>query len=197
MTASGLVLQRCQWCTDDPLYVDYHDQEWGVPLYDDRRLFEMLCLEGAQAGLSWLTVLKKREHYRLVWDEFDWLVMARYHAGKVAELLGDPGIIRNRMKVEAFISNARATVTVLEKYASLTDFLWRYVDGVAIQNQWRTHAEIPAQTAQSRLMSRDLKSHGFKFVGPTICYAFMQSVGMVNDHTLGCFRHQEVQQIQR
>ena len=183
---------RCFWCSDDPLYIDYHDHEWGVPLHDDRRLFELLCLEGAQAGLSWLTVLKKRDHYRQVFDAFDWVAIARYSDADFDRLLADPGIIRNRLKVKAFIKNARAMLNVLEKHGSLANFLWNYVDGTPIQNCWPTAAHVPAETKLSAHMSKDLKRLGFSFVGPTICYAYMQSIGLVNDHTTDCFRHHEL-----
>ncbi len=183
---------RCSWCSDDPVYVDYHDKEWGVPLYNDQRLFEMLCLEGAQAGLSWLTVLKKRAHYRQVFANFDWHAMARYSENDVARLLQDPGIIRNRLKVNAFVCNARAMVTFLDKHDSFADFLWNYVDGRPIQNSWASIADVPAETPVSRMLSKDLKKLGFRFVGSTICYAYMQSVGLVNDHTTDCFRYHEL-----
>jgi len=183
---------RCRWCTDDPLYIDYHDREWGVPLRDDRRLFEMLCLEGAQAGLSWLTVLKKRDSYRQAFADFAWETMADYSDKDIARLLGDPGIIRNRLKINAFISNARALRLFLAKHDSFSDFLWDYVDGKSLQNCWATPGEVPAETEISRKLSKDLKRLGFRFVGPTICYAYMQSVGLVNDHTIDCFRHREL-----
>ncbi len=183
---------RCSWCSDDPLYVEYHDSEWGVPLYDDRRLFEMLCLEGAQAGLSWLTVLKKRENYRKAFANFEWSLVAGYDAEDVDRLLQNPGIIRNRLKVNAFVANARAMELLLTKYGSLATFLWNYVDGKVIQNHWQTAQAVPAETPLSQQLSKDLKQLGFRFVGPTICYAYMQSVGLVNDHTLDCFRHQEL-----
>lgn len=183
---------RCFWCTDDPLYVEYHDKEWGVPCYDERRLFEMLCLEGAQAGLSWLTILKKREHYRKAFCDFDPEKIARFGEDDVAGLLANAGIVRNRLKVNAFISNARAMLDFWEKNRSFSDFLWAYVDGVPQQNNWRNNAEVPAQTDVSEMLSKDLKRLGFRFVGPTICYAYMQSVGLVNDHTTDCFRHQEL-----
>ncbi len=183
---------RCRWCTDDPLYIDYHDREWGVPLHDDRRLFEMLCLEGAQAGLSWLTVLKKRANYRRAFSAFDWERMASYRDEDIARLLADPGIIRNRLKIQAFISNARAMLSFVEKHDSFSAFLWGFVDGKPLQNRWSTADEVPAETELSRTVSKELKRLGFRFVGPTICYAYMQSVGLVNDHTRDCFRHREL-----
>ncbi len=183
---------RCSWCTTDPLYIAYHDNEWGVPVYDDRRLFEMLCLEGAQAGLSWFTVLKKRAHYRHVFSDFDWHYIARYSATDISRLLADSGIIRNRSKVNAFIQNSRAMLALLEEHESLSCFLWNYVDGVPIQNHWPSAASVPAQTKLSNQLSKDLKKLGFTFVGPTICYAYMQSVGLVNDHTTDCFRYSDL-----
>ena len=180
---------RCDWCGQDPLYVAYHDREWGVPAYDDRRLFEMLILEGAQAGLSWLTILRKRENYRRAFDQFDPQKVAGYGTGDVRRLISDAGIVRNRLKIEAAIQNARAFVDISAAHGSFGRFIWRYVDFSPIQNRWRMMSEIPAMTAQSDRMSRDLKKRGFKFVGATICYAYMQSVGMVNDHLVECYRH--------
>ncbi len=181
--------ERCAWCGNDPLYVAYHDTEWGVPSHDDRHLFEMLVLEGAQAGLSWLTILKKREHYRRAFDGFDAERVARYEAEEVTRLLADPGIVRNRRKVEAAIANAHATLAVCERFGSLDAFLWRFVDGAPRDGRRRTAADVPAETAESRAMSTELKRLGFRFVGPTVCYAFMQAVGMVDDHVESCFRH--------
>jgi len=183
--------KRCAWCGDDPLYVSYHDGEWGVPVHDDTRLFEFLVLEGAQAGLSWLTILRKRENYRRAFGGFDVGRIARYGQRDIDRLLQDPGIVRNRLKVEAAIRNARGVLAIREEYGSLDAFLWRYVAGTPVQNSWKTMAEIPAQTKESDQMSRDLKQRGFNFVGSTICYAFMQAVGMVNDHITDCFRHAE------
>lgn len=180
---------RCPWCGSDPLYVAYHDQEWGVPLHDEQRLFEMLTLEGAQAGLSWLTILRKREGYRRAFAGFDPQLVAAFDDADVARLLADPGIVRNRLKVAAAISNARAVVEVQARYGSLDAFLWRFVGGTPIRNNWRSMAEIPASTPLSDAMSKELKHHGFRFVGSTICYAHMQATGMVNDHLIGCFRH--------
>jgi len=184
---------RCKWCGDDPLYVVYHDEEWGVPVHDDRRLFEMLVLEGAQAGLSWLTILKKREGYRKAFERFDVERVARYGQRRVERLLGDPDIVRNRRKIESAVRNAQGVLRVQEEFGSLDAFLWKYVDFEPRQNAWKALSEIPARTKESDAMSRDLKRRGFSFVGPTICYAFMQSVGMVNDHTRDCFRYRELE----
>ncbi len=183
----------CPWCTGFDLYRQYHDEEWGLPLRDDRALFELLILEGAQAGLSWSTVLKKREHYRLVFDGFEPDVIARYNDTKVAALLADPGIIRNRAKVAATILNAQAYLAIKARGESFSDFLWQFVNGNPIQNAWRSMAEIPTSTPEAIAMSKALLKAGFKFVGPTICYAFMQASGMVNDHLVSCPRHQAVQ----
>jgi len=183
---------RCVWGESHPLYVDYHDTEWGVPVHDDRLLFEFLILEGAQAGLSWLTILKKRDSYRKAFHHFDVERIARYTQKDVDRLLSDEGIIRNRLKIESTIKNAQGTLKIREEHGSLDAFLWRYVDGRPIQNARKSMKEIPAQTKESEAMSRDLKKRGFNFVGPTICYAFMQAVGMVNDHTTDCFRYKEI-----
>lgn len=180
---------RCAWCGDDPLYRHYHDAEWGVPLHDDRRLFEMLILEGAQAGLSWLTILRKRDGYRRAFDDFDAERIARYDDAKRAALLADAGIVRNRLKIAAAIENARAYQELRDECGSFDAWLWQFVDGRPRLNAWRSLAEVPASTAESDAMSRALADRGFKFVGSTICYAFMQAVGMVNDHTTDCFRH--------
>lgn len=182
---------RCAWAKG-ALDIAYHDAEWGVPVHDDTRLFELLVLEGAQAGLSWSTVLKKREHYRKVFDQFEIARVAAYDADKIATLLADPGIIRNRLKVQAAINNARAVLEVQAKYGSLDAFFWQFVQGQPQINHWRSMAEVPASTAVSKQMSIVLQQHGFKFVGATICYAFMQAAGMVNDHTVDCFRHAEL-----
>ena len=184
--------KRCAWCGSDPLYRAYHDDEWGVPVHDDRRLFEFMILEGAQAGLSWLTILKKRENYRKAFHAFDCERIARYTDADVARLLADAGIVRNRLKIASAIQNARSVLAIQDAYGSLASYLWRYVDDVPRQNTWGSMAEIPARTELSDAMSRDLKKRGFKFVGSTICYAFMQAVGMVNDHTTDCYRHQEI-----
>lgn len=180
---------RCAWVGDDPLYVAYHDEEWGVPVHEDRRLFEFITLEGAQAGLSWITILRKRENYRRLFAGFDPQVVARFDEKKIAALLQDPGIVRHRLKVQSTVTNARAFLDVQAEFGSFDAYLWRFVDGEPIQNAWQTVEEVPAETAVSRTLSQDLKRRGFRFVGPTICYAFMQAVGMVNDHTVDCFRH--------
>jgi DNA-3-methyladenine glycosylase I len=185
---------RCQWAASDPLYVAYHDQEWGLPLHDERRLFEMLVLEGAQAGLSWITILRKRESYRAAFDDFDAATIAGYDERKVAELLANPGIVRNRLKIAAAIQNARAFLAVQEAVGSFDAYIWGFVEGRPKINAWTALAEIPAKTPESQAMSKDLLKRGFRFVGPTICYAFMQATGMVNDHVTGCFRYAEVMQ---
>ena len=182
---------RCHWAKTD-LSVDYHDREWGRPLHDDRALFEFLILEGAQAGLSWETILKKRENYRKAMDRYDPEKMARYDARKIRSLLANPGIIRNRLKIEAAIANAQAALRVRDEFGKLDTYLWRFVDYHPRVNRWRSSAQIPATTPQSDTMSRELRQRGFRFVGPTICYAFMQAVGMVNDHVVGCFRHAQL-----
>lgn len=182
-------LPRCGWVSSDPLYIAYHDEEWGVPVHDDRRLFEMLILEGAQAGLSWITVLRRREGYRKAFDGFDPEKIARYTDKDVERLLADPGIIRNRAKVEATIKNAQAYFRLREDTGrGLDHFLWKFVDGSPRVNHWKSLKEIPAETAESKAMSKELKKRGFGFVGSTICYAFMQAVGMVDDHILSCFK---------
>lgn len=186
---SDQVAVRCPWCGSDPLYIAYHDHEWGVPLHDEQRLFEMLTLEGAQAGLSWLTILRKREGYRRAFAGFDPQRVAAFDDADVARLLADPGIVRNRLKIASTISNARAVLEVQARYGSLDAFLWQFVDGSPIRNNWRSMAEIPASTPLSDAMSKELKRHGFRFVGSTICYAHMQATGMVNDHLISCFRH--------
>lgn len=188
-------MEACPWCLGFDLYRAYHDEEWGVPLRDDRALFELLILEGAQAGLSWSTILKKRENYRRAFDGFDPAVIARYGDDKVAALLADAGIVRNRAKIAATIQNARAFQAMAEHGQSFSDFLWQFVDGKPIQNHWQLMAEVPAKTAHSDAMSKALAKAGFKFVGSTICYAFMQAAGMVNDHLTGCPRHAAVQAI--
>ena len=187
-----MAVTRCSWCGDDPLYVAYHDEEWGVPVYDDRTLFEFLILEGAQAGLSWSTILKKREGYRAAFDGFDPEVVARYDERKTAELLADAGIVRNRLKVASAVSNARAFLEVQVEHGSFSDYIWGFVDGAPIQNHWPTLAEIPAKTPLAETISKDLKKRGFRFVGPTIVYAHMQATGMVNDHVVDCFRYPEL-----
>jgi DNA-3-methyladenine glycosylase I len=181
-------VKRCHWVGADPLYVEYHDTEWGVPLHDDGRLFEFIVLEGAQAGLSWLTVLRKRAHYRKAFADFDPEAVARFDRRRVERLLQDPGIVRNRQKVEAAIANARAFLAVQQEFGSFDRYVWRFVGGKPIQGRWKTTRDVPAVTRESEAMSKDLRARGFKFVGPTICYAHMQATGMVNDHQLDCFR---------
>jgi DNA-3-methyladenine glycosylase I len=185
-------MKRCDWAGTDELYVAYHDREWGVPLHDDRRLFELLVLEGAQAGLSWITILRKREAYRRAFDGFDPRKVARYDARRVKRLLEDPGIVRNRLKVEGAVRGARAFLDVQREFGSFDDYIWQFVGGTPKRNRWRSMKEVPALTAESDAMSRDLKKRGFTFVGSTICYAFMQATGMVNDHLVECFRYREI-----
>lgn len=186
-------MQRCPWSESFDLYREYHDREWGVPLRDDRALFGLLLLEGAQAGLSWATILKKRENYRRAFDDFDPVLIAAYDEAKIAALLADPGIVRNRLKIAAAIRNAQAFLTLTAGGQSFSDFLWGFVGGTPIQNSWSSMAEVPARTPESDALSKALTRAGFKFVGSTICYAFMQSCGMVNDHLTSCPRHAEVQ----
>ena len=183
---------RCFWVSDEPLYLAYHDEEWGVPVHDERKLFEMLILEGAQAGLSWITVLRRRESYREAFDRFDPEKIARYGPKKIAELLTNEGIIRNRAKVEAMIANARAFLQLQDEPGGFSGFLWKFVNGAPLQNHRVERGDVPAETAESKTMSKELRKRGFSFVGPTICYAFMQAVGMVNDHLVSCFRYDEV-----
>lgn len=191
--AFGGEVKRCGWVgLSDPLYLDYHDREWGVPVHDDRTLFEFLVLEGAQAGLSWGTILKKRDNFRRAFDGFDPRRVARYDMRKVTKLLGDPGIIRNRLKIQSAVSNAKAFMKVQEEFGSFDRYVWRFVGGKTRVNHWRRLQEIPASTPESAAMSRDLLGRGFRFVGPTICYAHMQATGMVNDHVIGCFRYREL-----
>jgi DNA-3-methyladenine glycosylase I len=184
-------LTRCGW-SNGGLYDAYHDTEWGVPVHDDRTWFEFLVLEGAQAGLSWSTILNKREHYRRVFDNFDPVAVAAYDRSKIGELLADAGIVRNRLKVESAVSNARAFLEIQREFGSFDAYIWRFVGGIPKQNRWRTLKEVPASTAESDAMSRDLKKRGFRFAGTTICYALMQATGMVNDHLVECFRHREL-----
>jgi DNA-3-methyladenine glycosylase I len=194
MTASSLDdgRTRCFWVGAEPLYLAYHDEEWGVPAHDDRRLFEMLILEGAQAGLSWITILRRRESYRAAFDGFDPEKIAAYGPQKIAELLANEGIIRNRAKIEATIANAHAFLALRDEPGGFAGFLWSFVGGAPLQNRWQERSEVPAETAESKAMSKALKKRGFSFVGPTICYAFMQAVGMVNDHQVSCFRQREL-----
>ncbi|HLX94260.1 MAG TPA: DNA-3-methyladenine glycosylase I [Verrucomicrobiae bacterium] len=184
--------QRCPWAGDDPLCIAYHDDEWGVPSHDDRRLFEMLNLEGAQAGLSWITILRKRENYRRAFAHWDAPKIARFGEKDFTRLMADAGIVRNRLKIRATIDNAKAFLKVRDEFGSFDRYLWQFVDGAPIQNRRRAMRNVPARTREADVMSRDLKRRGFRFVGPTICYAFMQAVGMVNDHIVACFRHDEI-----
>jgi DNA-3-methyladenine glycosylase I len=184
--------QRREWCGSDPLYVDYHDTEWGVPVHDDRKLFEMLILEGAQAGLNWLTILRKRENYRKAFNNFDAKKIAKYDKAKVDKLLADPGIVRNRLKIAAAIQNAQAFLKIQDAVGNFDRYIWQFVDGAPQKNHWKSLKEIPPKTAESDAMSKDLRQRGFSFVGSTICYAFMQAVGMVNDHVVACFRYRKV-----
>ena len=189
MTKKILQPNRCTWCQGSQLEIDYHDNEWGKPLHDDTGLFEFLILEGAQAGLSWVTVLKKRENYRVAMDGFDAEKIARYGDARQQELLGNAGIIRNRLKIASTISNAQAFLEIKDRVGSFDQWIWQFVDGNPQINHWSSHTDVPASTSASEKMSKALKKQGFRFVGETICYAFMQATGMVNDHTLDCFRH--------
>ncbi len=182
-------MTRCEWCGESELYQKYHDEEWGVPIHDDRLLFEFLILEGAQAGLSWITILKKRENYRKAFDNFDAKKIALYDDKKIEELLSNVGIVRNRLKVKSTIGNAKSFLKVQAEFDSFDEYIWQFTNGKTIDNGFKTLSDIPAQTKESESMSKDLKKRGFKFVGATICYAFMQAVGMVNDHTTDCFRY--------
>jgi len=188
---------RCSWAGHDPLYVDYHDTEWGVPLHDDRRLFEFLVLEGAQAGLSWLTILRKRENYRQAFEGFDPARVAGFGAERIESLLATPGIVRNRLKILSAVRNARAFLDIQREFESFDAYVWRFVKGKPKINRWRSQPEVPAVTTESRALSQDLIRRGFTFVGPTICYAFMQAVGIVNDHLTACFRHREISSVSR
>lgn len=183
---------RCAWPGDDPLYVAYHDREWGVPVHDDRKHFEFLLLEGAQAGLSWSTILNKRENYRRAFDNFEPAIVAGYDEAKITALLQDAGIVRNRLKVRSAVNNAQRFLEVQQEFGSFDAYIWRFVDGRPKVNAWRDLSEIPAETDESRALSKDLKRRGFNFVGPTIIYAHMQAIGMVNDHVVDCFRYREV-----
>jgi DNA-3-methyladenine glycosylase I len=183
---------RCDWSTSDPMYLAYHDDEWGVPIHDDRSLFELLVLEGAQAGLAWITILRKRDGYRSAFDGFDAARVAAFHDADVARLLADPGIVRNRAKIRSAIGNARAYLRLTDALGPFESWLWSFVDFRPTQNAWRSMAEVPAETDASRALSRELRRHGFSFVGPTIVYAFMQSAGLVNDHIVTCYRHGEL-----
>lgn len=186
------VIERCSWCGDDPLYMEYHDKEWGLPVHDDTKLFEMLILEGAQAGLSWITILKRREGYRKAFDKFNAKKIATYNQKKIDSLLADTGIIRNKLKVNAAIKNAKAFLDLQAEYGSFDSYIWQFVNHKAIQNKWKSSADVPAETVESQAMSKALKKLGFSFVGPTICYAYMQATGMVNDHSTSCYRYKEI-----
>lgn len=183
---------RCEWCGSDPDYVAYHDDEWGRPVHADQKLFEMLCLEGAQAGLSWLTILRKRENYRAAFDNFDASKIARYSEAKLEKLMHNPGIVRNRLKIYGTVKNAKAFLAVQKEFGTFDKYIWQFAGGQPKLNAWRTLKEVPAKTPESDVMSKDLKKRGFTFVGSTICYAFMQATGMVNDHTVECFRYKAV-----
>jgi DNA-3-methyladenine glycosylase I len=187
---------RCPWPGADPLYLDYHDTEWGVPEYDDRALFEKLVLDGFQAGLSWITILRKRENFRKAFDGFNPEKIARYNAKKTAALMNDAGIVRNRMKIDGAVLSAQSWLEIQEK-GSFAEFLWNFVDGKPVQNKWKTTGQVPAETDMAKRMSKELKARGFKFCGPTIVYAFAQATGLVNDHLVGCFRHEEVKKLAR
>lgn len=183
---------RCEWVNNDPLYIEYHDNEWGNPIYDDQKLFEFLILEGAQAGLSWITILKKRDNYRACFDNFSAEKIANYQQEKLDSLLQNPGIIRNRLKIQAAVSNAKAFIAVQTEWGSFSQYIWHFVANKPIKNSWKNFNEVPTRSVESDSMAKDLKKRGFKFVGSTICYAFMQAVGLVNDHTLDCFRYKQI-----
>ncbi len=185
-------VRRCNWSVSDPIYIKYHDKEWGVPVHNDRKLFEMIVLDGAQAGLSWFTILKKRENYRKAFDNFDPKKVAKYDKRKISQLLKNEGIIRNKLKVESAVTNAKAFLKVKEEFGTFDKYIWKFVNGKTKVNSWKTLKHIPATSKESDAMSKDLKARGFKFVGSTICYAFMQAAGMVNDHTVDCFRYKEL-----
>ena len=186
------VRTRCAWCTNDLLYIRYHDNEWGVPVHNDRRLFEFLVLEGAQAGLSWITILRKRAAYRKAFDNFDYNKVANYNERKIQALLKDEGIVRNRLKIRSAVQNANAFLKIRDEFGTFNKYIWEFVDGKPIRNKWKSIKQIPARTELSDILSKDLKQRGFTFVGSTICYAHMQATGMVNDHTVDCFRYQEL-----
>jgi DNA-3-methyladenine glycosylase I len=189
---SHKMINRCPWTGNDPVYIQYHDREWGVPLHDDQKLFEFLVLEGAQSGLSWITILKKRKNYQAAFDNFDPDLVACYDREKVEELLENPGIVRNRLKIVSAVDNARALIKVRDEFGSFTRYIWTFTGNKPVMNRWVKPEDVPSKTPDSICMSKDLKKRGFKFVGPVICYAFMQAVGMVNDHLIGCFRSQEL-----
>ncbi|MCB0749859.1 MAG: DNA-3-methyladenine glycosylase I [Ignavibacteriae bacterium] len=184
--------KRCAWCGTDPLYIKYHDEEWGVPAHEDRHLFEMINLEGAQAGLSWITILKKRENYKKLFDNFDAIKISKYSENKIEMLLQNPGIVRNKLKVNSVVTNAKAFLKIQKEFGTFDKYIWQFVGGKPIKNKFKTLSDLPTKTEISDAMSKDLKKRGFKFVGSTICYAFMQATGMVNDHTSECFRFKQV-----
>ena len=184
--------KRCAWCGKDPLYIKYHDEEWGVPAHEDRHLFEMINLEGAQAGLSWITILKKRENYKKLFDNFDAIKISKYSENKIEMLLQNPGIVRNKLKVNSVVTNAKAFLKIQKEFGTFDKYIWQFVGGKPIKNKFKTLSDLPTKTEISDAMSKDLKKRGFKFVGSTICYAFMQATGMVNDHTSECFRYKKV-----
>lgn len=188
---------RCPWAKNDPLIIDYHDKEWGVPIHDDRLLFEFLILESAQAGLRWQLILNKRNNYRKAFDNFQIKKVAAYDEQEIEELLSNPGIIRNKLKILSTVENARAVLEIQREFGSFNSYIWQFVDGEPIQNKWKTLADVPSSTLESENMSKDLKKKGFKFIGPTICYGYMQAVGMVNDHLVDCFRHQEIKKLNK
>ncbi len=187
---------RCPWARDDPLIINYHDQEWGVPIHEDRLLFEFLILESAQAGLRWTLILKKRENYRDAFDNFELGKIATYDANKIEELMHNSGIVRNRLKIQATVANAKAALEIQKEFRSFNSYIWQFVGDNMIQNHWKTLSDVPSSTSESEEMSKDLKRRGFKFIGPTICYGFMQAVGMVNDHVVDCFRHKELEELE-
>jgi DNA-3-methyladenine glycosylase I len=189
--------RRCPWCLSDPLYIEYHDREWGVPVHDDRKWFEFLLLEGAQAGLNWLLILKKRENYRQAYDGFDFEKIARYGEKKIAGLLSDPGLVRNRAKIRASVGNAKALIRIREEFGSFDNYIWPFVGNAPLRNRWRSMEQLPAKTDLSDALSKDLVRRGFKFVGSTIIYAHMQATGMVNDHLIGCFRYKNLGNIKK
>lgn len=185
------MIKRCEWVTDDPLYIKYHDEEWGVPVYDDHHLFEMISLEGAQAGLSWITILKRRENYREAFDNFDPEIVATYGEKKIEELLQNEGIIRNQLKIRSVITNAKAFIKIQQTFGSFSNYVWEFSGNHPIQGDWLSQHDVPVSTKESEALSKDLKKRGFKFIGPVICYAFMEAVGMVNNHTKDCFRYRK------
>jgi DNA-3-methyladenine glycosylase I len=187
-----MAIIRCKWSTQDPLMLAYHDEEWGVPVHEDNRLFEMLILESMQSGLSWITILRKRKAFQVAFRQFDPIKVAKFGSKEIEKLLVNPNIIRNRAKLEAAVANARATLRAQEKYGSLDSFLWRAVDGKPLANRWEDHHGVPAKTLESERLAKECKVHGFRFIGPTVAYSFMQAVGMVNDHEVTCFRHQKL-----